>query len=200
MYTILKENKTEIEVMKSKFISYVIHIENLAEFNLFLKKLKNEHQKARHICYAYFFKNEKKYSDDGEPSGTAGRPILNLIEQNDLSDVAIFVVRYFGGTLLGSGRLLRTYVESAKRVIDESKKVEIKEMLLYKVSIDYEGYSIFKNYLKIKQFDTLSTSFNDTIIIEFYTPLEYKEDLNSLFYGNIKSIEFKKVNRLMEEN
>ncbi len=111
------------EIKKSKFITYIIKPNTKAEFNNFIEHLWKEHKKARHICYAYkFFDNDSKMIavkayDDGEPKGTAGYPILNLIEKNQLDDIAIIVVRYFGGQKLGAGPLLRTYVKAANECL-----------------------------------------------------------------------------------
>lgn len=190
---ILKEGIAEIEVEKSKFISYAFSIKNPLELNSFLKKLKKEHQKARHICYAYKINQQVKYSDDGEPSGTAGRPILNLIEQFDLDNVVIFVVRYFGGTLLGSGRLLRTYVESAKQAIEHAVLISLIEEFLYKIELTYDIYDNFLYYAKQNHFTIINSNFNDKILIDLYVPLDFKEDLETVFYSKLKVIEKKNV-------
>ena len=162
MKEILKEGYSKIEVEKSKFISYVFFVKNLAEVNYFLKKIEKEHQKARHICYAYKIGNNVKYNDDGEPSGTAGRPLLNLINQFDLDNVVIFVVRYFGGTLLGSGRLLRTYVESGKQAILNAILVNLIYEKYFQVSLTYEIYESFLHFGKLNHFTIIKSIFNDT--------------------------------------
>ena len=110
-------NKTLLEVKKSKFIAYYYEVESVFEVTEILETLKKEHKKARHIPYAYKIDNEIKKSDDKEPSGTSGMPILNIIEKNNLNHVLIAVVRYFGGTKLGAGGLIRAYSNSAKEVI-----------------------------------------------------------------------------------
>ena len=114
-------NTYTLEIKKSKFIAYYYHVENKEEIDKILENLKKEHKKARHIPYAYKIDNIIKKSDDKEPSNTAGTPIYNIIMQNDLNNVFIGVVRYFGGTLLGAGLLTRSYLNSAKEVI---KKVD----------------------------------------------------------------------------
>ena len=199
MKEILKEGYSKIEVEKSKFISYAFFVKNLAEVNYFLKKLEKEHQKARHICYAYKIGNNVKYNDDGEPSGTAGRPLLNLINQFDLDNVVIFVVRYFGGTLLGSGRLLRTYVESGKQAILNATLVNLIYEKYFQVSLTYEIYESFLHFGKLKHFTIIKSNFNDTIVIEFYASLDFKSDLEELFYPKLKVLETKEIWR-REEN
>lgn len=187
MYTILKSEKYEVSVLQSKFISYLIHIENLADFDYFYKNLKKEHKKARHICYAYILNDTYKYSDDGEPSSTAGLPIYNVLKGNELKNVALFVVRYFGGTLLGSGRLLRTYSLAAKEVVNLAKKVKLSSFKFVEVSIDYQSFDSFKNYLNINNLIINKTLFNDKIFIEFRSPLDFNEnELETLFYPSLK--------------
>ena len=100
------------EVMKSKFIAILFPIDDPDLFKKELAKIQKEHSKARHIVYAYRIDQKTKSCDDREPKGTAGRPLLELLLKKDLNKVALVVVRYFGGSLLGAGRLLRTYVQS----------------------------------------------------------------------------------------
>lgn len=110
-------NTCTLEIKKSKFISYYFEIEQVDEVKEILENLKKEHKKARHIPYAYKIDNEIKKSDDKEPSGTSGMPILNIIEKNNLNHTLIAVVRYFGGIKLGAGGLIRAYGNTAKEVI-----------------------------------------------------------------------------------
>ena len=105
------------EVMKSKFIAILFPISDPESFKSELAKIQKEHSKARHIVYAYRIGSKTKSCDDREPKGTAGRPLLELLMKKDLNNTALVVVRYFGGTLLGAGRLLRTYVQSGVNVL-----------------------------------------------------------------------------------
>ena len=109
--------QTVIEVMKSKFIAILFPIDDPELFKKELAKIQKEHSKARHVVYAYRIDNKTKSCDDREPKGTAGRPLLELLLKKDLNKVALVVVRYFGGTLLGAGRLLRTYVQAGVSAI-----------------------------------------------------------------------------------
>lgn len=111
------KNKIELNIKRSKFIAYYFNITNKDEIDNILKELKKEHRKARHLPYAYKFDNNLKKSDDKEPSNTAGSPILNIIEKNELNNILIVVVRYFGGIKLGAGGLIRAYGAAAKEVI-----------------------------------------------------------------------------------
>ena len=111
--------ETQIEVMKSKFIAILLPINSEEQFKDILKDIRKEHRKARHVVYAYRLGNGYKSNDDGEPKGTAGRPLLELLLKKDINNCALIVVRYFGGTKLGAGRLLRTYVQAGVNVINK---------------------------------------------------------------------------------
>lgn len=106
-----------LEIKKSKFIAYYYNVNNKEDVDIILDNLKKEHKKAKHIPYAYKIDNIVKKSDDKEPSNTAGTPIYNIIEKNNLNNILICVVRYFGGTKLGAGLLTRSYLNSAINVI-----------------------------------------------------------------------------------
>lgn len=110
-------NSSELTIKKSKFIGLYYEIKSVEEVQDILTSLKKEHKKARHMPYAYKIDNNVKKSDDKEPSGTAGLPILNIIEKNNLNNCLIIVIRYFGGIKLGAGGLLRAYSNAAKDTI-----------------------------------------------------------------------------------
>ena len=118
-YTVSQNVVKQIEVMKSKFIAYVFPLNKEEEFKDILASLRKEHKKARHIVYAYRYNVKSKSCDDGEPKGTAGHPLLELLYKKDINNVALLVVRYFGGTLLGAGRLLRTYLQAGVDAIND---------------------------------------------------------------------------------
>ena len=111
----------ELEINKSRFLAYRLELENLEQVKPILEKLKKEHKKARHVCYAYVFNKDmvsEKCSDDGEPGGTAGYPILNVIKKKNLTNVLVAVVRYFGGIKLGAGGLTRAYTKACAGVLE----------------------------------------------------------------------------------
>ncbi len=112
---------------KSKFISYVIPVESEDEVKEIIEEYRKKYYNARHVCWAYMLgemREEFRSNDDGEPSGTAGRPILGQINSFELTNVLILVVRYFGGTLLGTGGLIKAYKEAAAAAIENAKIVE----------------------------------------------------------------------------
>lgn len=120
MTLITERYSVTIEEMKSKFIAIAFPISSVEEFKQNLKLIEKEHHKARHIVYAYRIDNTYKSTDNGEPKGTAGRPLLELLLKKDVNNIALVVVRYFGGTKLGAGRLLRTYLSSGVEVLKKA--------------------------------------------------------------------------------
>lgn len=111
-------NTNTIEIKKSKFVAYLYHIDEISEINEILKNIKYEHKKAKHIVYAYKFGSTAGKSDDKEPSGTAGTPLYNLLEMNNINNKLLIVVRYFGGVKLGAGPLLRAYKNAGVSVLN----------------------------------------------------------------------------------
>ena len=111
-------NTYTYEIKKSKFIGYYYELDSIEDVQEILNSLKIEHKKARHIPYAYKFENTAKKSDDKEPSGTAGTPLYNLLEMNNLNNKLLVVVRYFGGVKLGAGPLMRAYKNAGVSVLN----------------------------------------------------------------------------------
>ena len=121
----IKEEKTSLtENMKSKFYATAFHVTDVDVFKDRLEQFRKDNPKARHVIYAYRIGTNSKSCDDKEPKGTAGRPILELLNKKELIDVAIVVVRYYGGVQLGAGRLLRTYLNSAISVLNQCEIIE----------------------------------------------------------------------------
>ena len=123
--TVKESYQQQNEVMKSKFIAYLLPLNNEEDFKPILANLRKEHKKARHIVYAYRTDMKSKSCDDGEPKGTAGHPLLELLYKKDINNVALLVVRYFGGTKLGAGRLLRTYLQAGIDAVNESELITL---------------------------------------------------------------------------
>lgn len=125
MLTVKEEFQNQIEVEKSKFLGLLFPLSNEDFFKEKLSALKKEYKKAKHIVYAYRLGQKSKSNDDGEPKGTAGRPLLELLHKKDLNNVALVVIRHFGGIKLGAGRLLRTYVNAGIEVINKATLIEM---------------------------------------------------------------------------
>lgn len=111
-------NTNTIEIKKSKFVAYLYDIDEINEFKEILENIKYEHKKAKHVVYAYKFGSTAGKSDDKEPSGTAGTPLYNLLEMNNINNKLLIVVRYFGGVKLGAGPLLRAYKNAGVSVLN----------------------------------------------------------------------------------
>ena len=124
-YRVKEEVVGFVEVLKSKFTAFVFPATDINEFQLRLEQIRKANPKAKHIVYAYKIGVSSKSTDDREPKGTAGRPLLELLNKKNLNDTAIIVVRYFGGSELGASRLLRTYVASAVDAINKAQLIEI---------------------------------------------------------------------------
>ncbi|MBR0277184.1 MAG: YigZ family protein [Clostridia bacterium] len=137
--TVKIENSDEFVEKRSKFIGYVKPVTTEAEAVDFIKKIRAKHPDATHNVYAYKVRenNIQRYSDDGEPAGTAGIPVLDVIQKENLTDICVVVTRYFGGTLLGTGGLVRAYTKGAKIGIESATVVEKIFCFKYTVNIDY---------------------------------------------------------------
>jgi putative IMPACT (imprinted ancient) family translation regulator len=114
-----------VEVLKSKFTAFIFPTDNVETFKTRLEEIRKANPKAKHIVYAYRIGVNSKSTDDKEPKGTAGRPLLELLMKKNLNNTAIIVVRYYGGSQLGAGRLLRTYVSSAVSALDKAEFIEL---------------------------------------------------------------------------
>ena len=196
--TIKEEYEDKIEVSKSQFYSFLIPLNSEEEVPLLIKEKRMQFVKARHVCYAYIFNSNYKYSDDGEPSGTAGKPLYELLNKNNLTNCILIVVRIFGGVLLGAGRLLRTYVESGLNSIKKANKFEIYYEFLIKLEIKLENINVIKGYLVKYKYEIKNVIYDEISTIEFYSSNDAIKELNNNFYGMILQSEIKKVERLKE--
>lgn len=150
-YTITKPGIAEFKDRGSKFLSFAYQINNIAEFKNYLQLLKKDHPKATHHCFAYRIgtnENNFRASDDGEPSGTAGRPILGQIDSRELTNVLVVVVRYFGGTLLGVPGLINAYKTAASLVLQLTPIIQKQVEVKYRIEFDYTSMNDVMNLLK----------------------------------------------------
>ena len=166
------DNINEIIINKSKFITLIYNINSIESVNKKLDEAKTLYKDATHYCYAYIIDNYIKASDDGEPTGTAGIPILNVLQKQNLNYVLCIVVRYFGGIKLGAGGLVRAYSKACKNALIIK---ELKKGYLLEISFDYEN---------IKKIDYL---LKDCEIIEkqFNNKTNYKVFIEENLYNNI---------------
>ena len=174
MVTINSNTNNELIIKNSKFIGYLYKVSSIEEIELLLEKTRKAHKDATHVCYAYRIENKEKCSDDGEPTGTAGAPIMDVLEKNDITNVLAIVVRYFGGTLLGAGGLIRAY----SKTIREALKLTTLEEIVF-----YNYYELKANYDDLKLLNTLTKDLN-IITKDFGELITYKikieKDLDSI--------------------
>ena len=140
--TVLKDGEAEMIERKSRFIGYCRPVKNQDEAIDFINEIRAMHRQATHNVYAYVLREDNimRYSDDGEPAGTAGVPVLEVIKKEGLTDICVVVTRYFGGILLGAGGLVRAYGKSAKFGIDAAQRIEKIYCKLYLIRCDYSTY------------------------------------------------------------
>ena len=175
MKSIVTKEIYEITIKKSKFIGIIIPIDSIDDVNSNLIKLKEEYKNATHYCYAFKLINNKGFSDDGEPNKTAGIPILNVLEGEELINVLIIVIRYFGGIKLGPGGLIRAYSNTCKEVIKKCTKVDLIKGLEISISFNYSNEKEINHLLKNSIIKNKEYKEKCTYIIE-----TTKEILNSI--------------------
>lgn len=186
------------EINKSKFVGYAYSVEDVDSANSKLEKIRKMHEKATHVCYAYVISSPhmEKCSDDGEPDGTAGRPILEVIKKNDLSNVLLIVVRYFGGIKLGAGGLVRAYSTSAKNTIDKAEKMEYCNCFEYTVSTSIDNKKVLDRLQGRLGFEILSKEFSS----DFSAKLIIDKEIDNQFIENNINILQKQIVKLPKRN
>lgn len=167
--TILEKNTTaEIIEKKSRFIANLFYVETPQEAEDKIKQVKKKYYDAKHNCFAYITLNEneiqKKCSDDGEPSGTAGAPMLEILEKQSIYNVVVIVTRYFGGILLGTGGLVRAYSDSLKEAIKKSTLVEQEPGYEAEIKLPYADFEKFKYYCNKNNINIINSEYSDFII------------------------------------
>ena len=190
----IKDNiQTELVVKKSKFICNLIKVETQEEAENMIKKMKKKYYDARHNCVAYrVMENEQiveKSSDDGEPSGTAGAPMLNILQGSNLCNIIVIVTRYFGGILLGTGGLVRAYSDATKKAIQKSELVFQKDGFEIELETDYSNLENFKYYCKSNDINIINIDYSENIRIK----IEMEKEKKDIF---LKNIEEQKINKI----
>ena len=178
MKSIINKEIDEITIKNSKFIGIIMPIESKDDVKNNLNKLKEEYKNATHYCYAFNLINDKGFSDDGEPNKTAGIPILNVIEGNNLVNVLVVVIRYFGGVKLGPGGLIRAYSQITKDVINKCTFIDLINGLVASITFTYSNekevnYLLKNSIIKSKDYEE-----NCTYIIE--TTKEVLDSISNL--------------------
>ena len=177
--TIKEDGQVQEEIKKSRFICHAKRVYSEEEARAFINAIKKEHYKATHNCSAFIIGERseiKRTSDDGEPSGTAGVPMLGVLENHNLTNVCVVVTRYFGGIKLGAGGLIRAYAGSVAFAVKEIGIVEIKEQAGIQIQMSYAQYQEYGNFLKEHNLMELETNFTDQVDTIIFVDKEDKED------------------------
>lgn len=176
MYIIRNNIDDEQIIKNSRFITRLVKITKKDEVEDILNNVKKEYPKATHYCYAYIVNDYKKASDDGEPGGTAGMPILNVLEKEDMTSVIAIVVRYFGGIKLGAGGLVRAYSSSVRDTLKKAEKILLIEGVQIKITIPYDRQNEL-NYI-LKDSEIVDKTFTDKVTYIINCSKEMSEKLH----------------------
>ncbi len=185
MRTISSDVYAEITVKKSKFIASVFPVETKEEAEEKIKEISKKYYDAKHNCYAYVVENFEKCSDDGEPSKTAGAPMLDIIKKRNLQNVLVIVTRYFGGILLGTGGLVRSYMEVTNNAIDKAEIVNKVKGIRYKIKVEYDSQKDVIYWCKKLNINIKNTNYDNYVELELESEYQSKEKL----LNNIKIVE-----------
>ena len=180
--TIKEDGQVQEEIKKSRFICHAKRVYSEEEARDFITAIKKEHYKATHNCSAFIIGERseiKRTSDDGEPSGTAGVPMLGVLENHNLTNVCVVVTRYFGGIKLGAGGLIRAYAGSVALAVKEIGIIEIKEQVGIAIQLSYAQYQEYSNFLKEHNLIELDTNFTDQVDTMIYVDKEEKETIKA---------------------
>ena len=173
--TVKSYGESEIIIQKSRFITYVNRAENEKEAQDFIQTIKQNHRDATHNCSAYIIGEHdqiQKANDDGEPSGTAGFPMLEVLKKQGLKDTVVVVTRYFGGIKLGGGGLIRAYGKATTEGIDAAKVVERKLHHLIKISIDYTWLGKVENEVRNSEYPLKEINYAELVEVFVYSEVE----------------------------
>lgn len=199
--TIEKNVTAEVVDKKSKFIANFIYVDDVIKAEQLIKETRKKYFDARHNCIAYrIIENDQiieKSSDDGEPSGTAGAPMLNILQKNNLANVLIIVTRYFGGILLGTGGLVRAYSDSLLKAIDQANIIKkcLGEEL--EVTLDYNAFENFKYYCKNNKINIINADYTESIVCRIEIEEDVKDKLLNDF--NAKNIILKEIKTISKK-
>ena len=199
--TIAQRAEDDFFERKSQFIGYIAPVSSEEEALAFLAEIRAKHRDARHNCFAYILQNGvKRASDDGEPQGTAGVPIMEVVEREGLTDVIVVVTRYFGGILLGAGGLVRAYAHAAKLAVDAAQRKVMSPAVLVDMQMDYNQYGRINNVLSKYTAIVQDTAFTDMVtmrILFIERDVEaFRAELTEMTAATVEAVE---VERLMGE-
>ena len=200
MKRVHKDGSAQITEKKSRFIGDVYNIENEEDALYYINETKKKYWDARHHCYAYIIGNNneiKRFSDDGEPSGTAGKPILEVLSGNECSNCLCIVTRYFGGVLLGTGGLIRAYTSASKEALDDCLTGELVEGVHAYLDADYNYVGKIQHLCIQDDITVVNTEYSDNVIFELMMEKQvrqkFEKALTEMSSGSIGLREIKEV-------
>lgn len=192
--TVYRGGTGEVVEKKSRFIADIRLVESEEEALAFIEEKKKQYWDARHHCYAYIIGDSEqtvRASDDGEPSGTAGRPILNVLQGEGLRNIAAVVTRYFGGTLLGTGGLVRAYSQAVQEGLKESILIEKKLGSILRIETDYTGLGKIQYLIGQRGIPMISSEYTESVVLEVMVPVSaetaFTKELIDATNGTVKT-------------
>ena len=180
MKRVHKDGSAQITEKKSRFIGDVYNIENEEDALYYINETKKKYWDARHHCYAYIIGNNneiKRFSDDGEPSGTAGKPILDVLDKSGIANCLIIVTRYFGGTLLGTGGLVRAYSKSVQEGLAQSRIITKYHGVLTEVGTDYNGVGKLQYLFAQKEIPIMNSQYEEAVKMQVLIPANRVDEI-----------------------
>lgn len=175
---LIEGGEGEIIEKKSRFIGQVAPVKTEEEAYAFIEKIKKKHYDARHNCFAFSIGEDMpllRFSDDGEPQGTAGKPMLEVINNSGIHNICIVVTRYFGGTLLGTGGLVRAYTEAAKAGIENSRTRVVQRMFPVNITTSYTDMGKLQYIFNTNEINIADTRFTDEVVFSIELPFTMKD-------------------------
>ena len=198
-----REISAEIVEKKSKFIANLFFVSSAEEAEILIKSVKKKYFDAKHNCFAYLVYEDnvpfKKFSDDGEPSGTAGAPMLEILEKQNLGNVLVVVTRYFGGILLGTGGLVRAYSDSLKKALEMSTLVVLEHGFEMDIELSYSDLDKFKYYCNKNNINIINCTYLDTIICRIELNDIEKEKIEKDIHEE-NNLNIKKIDIVRQKN
>lgn len=168
MKSVKNISEHKLIIKKSEFICTLIPLDDEKMIDSTIRQYKEKYKDATHNCIAYIVNHKEKANDDGEPSGTAGLPMLNVLKKQELSNILVIVTRYFGGIKLGAGGLTRAYSQSVSEALKNAEIVEKYLVPLYKITIDYSFTKKFEHLLKIHHIKCLNKEYLEKVTYQLY--------------------------------
>ena len=195
MNTIREEVTSLYEIERSSFYGILAPIQSEEEAKKIIDKIRKQHPKARHVCYAYIVNQTQKSNDDGEPKGTAGRPLLELLNQYQLQNVILLVVRYFGGIKLGAGRLLRSYVETGALALKKAGIYSSYEAYRYELHMSPKIYDAMMRAITKINATIEECFFLEEVVLTINSKKDIRKEILEISQGQVQIEELEKIEK-----